>query len=110
MFGLTGFAKGIAKTQLRSYQLIRQHNPQLNPLEAYIDMMMLRPGYDEDRTARVLKVANDTADRAGRYLNLRMVVMFMVVDEHVQNTHRKIDRKQLDKIQDVIASIIPQNI
>lgn len=74
--------RSIAKTQLRTFYVVRSRFPNLSDEELYFHTIMLRPGYTEESTRQILERAKSSVQwRQDAPLRLLDVVHTLVLEE-----------------------------
>lgn len=113
MFGIKGYAKGIAKAQLRSYLMYRKQYPEMKPEELYLAAIKTRPGYSEKLILGLIQDAKASAIKEGGKLNLQEVVYTLATFEYSRNKPNTDWQKRSndwEAIKKTIHSIIPANL
>lgn len=105
MFGIKGFARGIAKAQLRSFLAYRSAHPDMKPEELYLAALKTRGRYSEELILGWIKDARNFQD----------VVICLAEYEYLMNSTLnpklpEYDQKTRDKIQEAVRRTIPSNI
>ena len=113
MFGIKGFAKGLAKAQLRSFFAYRGKYPEMKPEELYLAALKMRPGYSENLILGLIEDTKEFCTKNGKPFNFQEVVYSLATFEY-EKTHPDSSwekgSKDRAKIKETVKSIVPANI
>lgn len=99
MFGIKGFAKGIAKAQLRSFFAYRSKYPTMKPQELYLAALKTRRTHSEDLITEWINESKNFQD----------VVICMAQYEYLSR-RGDMGREEMGKIDEVVRKTIPANL
>ncbi len=115
-----GFARGIAKTQLRTLRSLQKRNPALTGGFLYEQVITLRPGYNSEKAKKIIQEAQESFVRTGwmsteeqkKYgFGFRDVVSALITEEYFKNkTTTRNDTNAVTIILMVVREIIPGDI
>jgi len=115
-----GFARGIAKTQLRTLHSLQKQNPTLTGGFLYERVITLRPGYNSEKAKKIIQEAQESFVRTGwmsteeqkKYgFGFRDVVSTLITEEYFKNkTITRNDANAVTIILMVVREIIPGDI
>jgi len=117
---IEGFAKGIAKTQLKTLHSLQKQNPALTGGFLYERVITLRPGYNSERAKKIIREAQESFGRTGwmnteeqkKYgFGFRDVVSALITEEYFNDrTPTRNDATAATIILIVVREIIPADL
>jgi|GEM_PF-5578139 len=112
-FTPVGFARGIAKAQLKSLHLVKKRYPDCESEEQYALAISMRPGISLEKAYEIVENAKfsnfEILKDEAEELKFNMVVIELVSDEYERRTHHFSNNVIHDLINGV-QDIIPLNL
>ena len=100
-----GFAKQLAKAQLRSFNRVKKIYPECPKEEQYVMVIRARAGYSEKRARDI--VASAKEDRPGAVANLQKVAIVLAILEFPLVMRRIPEDEDIDKLAKGVRAVIP---
>jgi len=104
-----GFAKQLAKAQLRSFNALKSAYPNVPRDQLYSQVITFRPGYDSDLAVNIVSAARDVSNEMGTGLKFWVVVWQLASYEYLSRTGQS-PLPKMDDLREGVLAVVPANL
>jgi hypothetical protein len=104
-----GFARQLARAQLRSFYAFRNKYPNLPQQSLYSMVITSRPGYDAQLASNIISGAGEVAEQMGSSLQFWMVVLQLAAYEYLSRTGQS-PLPAMNDLRSGVTSVIPPEL